>query len=93
MMQASPEMMKYFEEIKNGIDKAYEVARKARSKGLDPEPYVEIPIAGSMAERVEELVGPPGVAKVIKELLEKLKQKERVAFTVAEMIVEGKFGE
>jgi len=91
-MKASPEMMRYFEDLAREIRRAYEVAGRARSRGLDPEPSVEIPEAGDMAQRVEELVGPPGVAKVIRELLEKLKQKEKVAFRIAEMIVEGKLG-
>jgi DNA polymerase II large subunit len=91
-MKASPEMMRYFEELVREIRRAYEVAGRARSRGLDPEPSVEIPEAGDMAQRVEELVGPPGVAKVIREMLDKLKQKEKVAFRVAEMIVEGKLG-
>jgi len=91
-VKASQEMMAYFEGIRREVDRIYRIAEKARSLGLDPEPHVEIPIAGDMAQRVEELVGPPGVAAVIRDLVGKLKQEEKVAFAVAEMIVDGKFG-
>ncbi len=59
---------KYFRELKGKINSAYEVAGRARSKGLDPSMEVEAIPAGDLASRVEGLVGPEGIADKIKEL-------------------------
>jgi len=42
--------------IRKDVEKAYYVAKKARSLGYDPEPDVEIPISEDMADRVQNLV-------------------------------------
>jgi DNA polymerase II large subunit len=91
MIIASPEMAAYFKEIEQKIDEGYKIAIKARSLGLDPEFEPEILRAGDLAERVEKLVGPFGVAEVIRKL-EKEMPREEAALKVAEMIVDGKFG-
>ena len=75
-------MKEYFESLQVLLDKAYELAAQAREKGYDPETIVEIPQAKDVATRVEKLVGPPGVAKRIRELL-KTKEREEVALTIA----------
>jgi DNA polymerase II large subunit len=54
--------MGYFETLEEGTAKAYKVAEEARKKGHDIELEPEIPLAKNLAERVEGLVGPPGVA-------------------------------
>ena len=46
----------YFENLRSEVDKVYEMAEKARSKGLDPVDSVEIPLAMSMAEKVVGLI-------------------------------------
>ncbi|MDI6883926.1 MAG: DNA polymerase II large subunit [Hadesarchaea archaeon] len=84
-------MEAYFSEQDRKIDEIYEIAKKARSLGIDPELEPEIPRAGDLAARVEKLVGPPGVADVIHEL-EKEMSREEVALKLVEMIVDGKFG-
>lgn len=86
------ELHEYHEKLLNELQKAYEIARKARSKFLDPYPDVEIPIAKNMAERVEKLMGIKGLAKRIVELEEQGLSREEICFKVAEEIVEGKFG-
>ena len=65
----------YFNYIDNYLDKAYEVANNARSKGYDPKTKVEMPLAKDISERVEGLVSVAapqllgsGVAKRIQEL-------------------------
>ncbi|HDI12648.1 MAG TPA: hypothetical protein ENF64_00865, partial [Hadesarchaea archaeon] len=63
----SPEMETYFREMEQKINEIYEIAKKARSLGRDPELDLEIPRAGDLASRVEKLVGPQGVAEVIRE--------------------------
>ena len=89
---ASPTMAEYFKNLEVMTDEIYEIAKKARSLGLDPELVTEIPRAEDLAARVEQFVGPPGVAEVIRGLY-KDTGREEVALKIAEMIVDGKFGE
>ncbi|WP_297535214.1 DNA-directed DNA polymerase II large subunit [Thermococcus sp.] len=88
----SPEMKAYFESLQREIDRAYEIARKARSQGKDPSLDVEVPQATDMAGRVESLVGPPGVAERIRELVKEY-GKELAALKIVDEIIEGKFGD
>ncbi|CAI1492675.1 DNA polymerase II large subunit [Thermococcus nautili] len=88
----SPEMKAYFESLQREIDRAYEIARKARAQGKDPSLDVEVPQATDMAGRVESLVGPPGVAERIRELVKEY-GKELAALKVVDEIIEGKFGD
>ena len=74
--------MDYFERLESETLKLYEIANEARSKGFDVELETEIPLAKDLAERVEGLVGPKGIAKRIKEL-EKDMSREEVAFEIA----------
>ena len=55
-MKASPAIHEYFDKIGKDIHQAYEVAKAARKKGLDPESDVSIPLAKNMAERVVGLI-------------------------------------
>ena len=88
----SEEMKAYFESLQREIDRAYEIARKARSQGKDPSTDVEVPQATDMAGRVESLVGPPGVAERIRALVKEY-GKELAALKVVDEIIEGKFGD
>jgi len=56
MVEASPEIKKYFESINQEITICYDIAKEARLKGLDPEDEVPIPLAKNMAERVVGLI-------------------------------------
>ena len=67
----SESMEDYFSGLQREVDACYDVARKARSKGLDPELDVEIPQAFDLAARVEKLLSDwevEGVAERIREL-------------------------
>ncbi|WP_457549433.1 DNA polymerase II large subunit [Archaeoglobus sp.] len=86
------EIKEYHAILLKELERAYEIAKKARSKLLDPYPDVEIPIAKNMAERVEKLMGIKGLAERIVELEEKGLSREEICFKIAEEIVEGKFG-
>ncbi|WP_297469027.1 DNA-directed DNA polymerase II large subunit [Thermococcus sp.] len=88
----SPEMKAYFESLQREIDRAYEIARKARAQGKDPSLDVEVPQATDMAGRVESLVGPKGVAERIRALVKEY-GKELAALKVVDEIIEGKFGD
>jgi len=87
----SENYQQYTKFLEDTLQKLYEIAGKAREKGLDPALRPEPGIAKDLAELVEGLVGPPGVAKSIRELTEKL-PREELAFKIAEEIVYGKFG-
>ncbi|HII59426.1 TPA: DNA-directed DNA polymerase II large subunit [Methanocaldococcus jannaschii] len=87
----SENMKKYFENIVDEVKKIYRIAEECRKKGFDPTDEVEIPLAADMADRVEGLVGPKGVAERIRELVKEL-GKEPAALEIAKEIVEGKFG-
>jgi hypothetical protein len=82
--------MDYFDRLEADTHHLYDIANEARSKGLDVETKTEVPLAKDLAERVEGLVGPEGVANRIKEL-EKDMDRESVAFEIAAEIASGKF--
>lgn len=81
----------YVESMEKDLRKLYAVSEDARAKGLDPSLKTECIIAKDIADLVEGLVGPKGVAVSIRELSVRL-QREEIAFKVAEEIVYGKFG-
>lgn len=80
----------YFTSISEKITEIYKIAEKARRQGLDPVLTVEIPIAKDIADRVEGLIGPPGVGERIRFLEMKGYSREKVAFKIAEEISKGK---
>jgi DNA polymerase II large subunit len=82
---------RYVENLENDLAQLYAISNKAREKGLDPSLSTECKIARDLADLVEGLVGPKGVAESIRELSAKL-PREELAFKIAEQIVYGKFG-
>ena len=56
MIEASPEIKKYFDNLNKEIGVCYDLAKEARLKGLDPEDEVPIPLAKNMEERVVGLI-------------------------------------
>ena len=71
--------------------KLYDIAVRAREKGLDAATQVEINLATDIAGRVEGLVGPKGVADRIRELLTQ-KNREETALELVKDIMGGRFG-
>jgi DNA polymerase II large subunit len=67
------------------FDQLYDLARLARSKGLDPGLEPECKVARDVAERVEKSVGPLGIAERIRELSSMI-PREEVAIKIAEEI-------
>ncbi|MFH1200047.1 MAG: DNA polymerase II large subunit [Candidatus Micrarchaeota archaeon] len=90
MPAASPHMQKYFTEMEAEFSHALAVAQEARSKGFDPADEVEIKPAKDIASRVEGLVGPPGVADRIREILKAESGRAEVAFMISREILEEK---
>ncbi len=81
----------YAKSLEEELQDLLAIAEKARGKGLDPVLKPESEIAKNLAELVEGLVGPPGVADSINELSERL-PREELAFKIAEEIVYSRFG-
>jgi len=99
MVQASPNMQKYFDELQSKCEKVYKIATEARKKGYDPDDKVEVQLASNMAERVvglismiaPEIVG-SGVVERIIELEKKYGSLDwRVALVIALEVAQQKF--
>ncbi len=86
---ASQSMQEYFTLMESKLNSAIEIAAKARSKGLDPQPNIEIPLAQDLADRVEKLIGIEGVAPRIREL-EKDMSREEAALHIGVDVATGK---
>jgi len=89
-LRMSAEYEEYFGTIQKGVDRLYEIARRARSKGFDPALEPEPEITHDIADRIEKLIGPQGIGERMREL-EGMDRRE-MAFKVAEEIVLGRFG-
>ncbi|MBN2421306.1 DNA polymerase II large subunit [Candidatus Woesearchaeota archaeon] len=97
--ECSESMSKYFDNLNNKTNEAYEIARKARIKGFDPEDKVDIPLARNLAERVEGLisaVAPQLVGKGVPQRIHELEKKFKplsweVALLIAEEVAMEKF--
>jgi DNA polymerase II large subunit len=87
---ASPAMRAYFQQLQNDIDTCYTIANSARKRGFDPELTVEIPQALDLAARVEELVGPKGIASKIRQATQRIGNRELVSLEIARMIADRK---
>ena len=70
-LAVNDDMRNYFAMLEKSVDELYQVAKKARAKGLDASEEVEIPLALDVASRVEGLVGPKGVGEFIREEMKK----------------------
>ena len=92
MLVLSPAMEAYEKSLMDDLLFAIAIAKKARSRGLDPSTDIEIPIASDLADRVEALLGIKGVAERIREL-ESLMSREEVALRIGDDFVARKFGE
>jgi len=80
-------MKQYFESLQKGFAEAFSVAERARAMNFDPDGKVEILPAEDIAARVEGIVGPPGIAKRIRELGVN-KRREVLAFDIMKEILE-----
>jgi len=83
---------RYFRELEDGLDAAFEVAERARERGGDPTESVEIPVARDMADRVENILGIDGVAERVRELDGQM-SREEAALALVEDFVEGTVGD
>ena len=89
VLKSSPRIRDYYDNVLANLEKVYSLATKAREEGLDPDTSVEVKLANDLADRVEGLVGPKGIAKLIRE---SKMTRETLALKVIEKIVSGEFG-
>ncbi|MEM3640715.1 MAG: DNA polymerase II large subunit, partial [Candidatus Bathyarchaeia archaeon] len=89
--QMSNAYRQYVKNLESSLEQLYDISKKARERGLDPKLEPECTVAKDLADLVEGLVGPNGVAERIRDLSSKL-PREELAFKIAEEIVYGKFG-
>ena len=76
----------YYTLINRDVEEALKFANECRKKGPDFINEVEMKLAPDVAGRVEGIVGPPGIAPIIRELEEKFGSREVVAFEITKMI-------
>jgi DNA polymerase II large subunit len=84
----------YYKNILREYELVYNVAEKAKAKGLDPNESVESKTVFDLADRVNQMLGLTqfeGLADRLRELL-RTTTKERAALAIAEEIALGKFG-
>ncbi|MFX1386207.1 MAG: DNA polymerase II large subunit [Promethearchaeota archaeon] len=93
MSDMSKTMESYFNLIQKQVDECYSIAEQARQKGFDPEVEVESPQAKDLAGRVEKLIGPNGVAEVIRTLKKRGLTEDKLVFKVVEDILNNKIGQ
>ncbi|QLK24629.1 DNA polymerase II large subunit [Natrinema zhouii] len=82
----------YFQGLEDQLEDALAVAERAKKRGGDPKPEVEIPVAKDMADRVENILGIDGVAERVREL-EGQMSREEAALELAEDFAEGRVGD
>jgi len=82
----------YFNELELRVNQIYDIAKEAKSRGLDPSTDVESPIAKDLAGRVETLIGPKGIAKRLRELKMNGLNEDEIIFEIATEILDKKLG-
>ncbi|MDN5358770.1 MAG: polymerase large subunit [Candidatus Diapherotrites archaeon] len=87
-----PEIKAYFDRLLDQAVREWEIAEKARAKGLDPKDEVEVKPAVRMSERAEALLGVPGLAKRYEELFAEIGDKFMTSVRLMEEIADGKLG-
>ena len=71
----------YVRDLEQRVEQLRAISKKAREKGVDPSLELECKIARDIADLVEGLVGPEGVAESIRKLSSKLRREE-IAFYI-----------
>ena len=87
----SESYQQYVKTLEKELAKLYAISNNARSLGFDPSLETECVIAKDIADLVEGLIGPKGVANSIRKLNPTF-QREEIAFKISEEIISGKFG-
>lgn len=80
----------YFRSLENSFNELYELASRAKARGVDPSLDPEVKPAKDIAARVEGITSLEGVGERIRELLKEA-SREEAAFKIAEEVVYGRF--
>ncbi len=96
---ASKTIQKYFQNLKSNTLEIHNLANSAKETGIDPQLKSDIPLAASVAERVEAIMGsisPNLIGSGVSERIGELEKEYgfgdwRVALVLAEEIAEQKF--
>jgi len=67
---AEPQVMDYYRKLAERVAKQFEVAVKAKNLGKDVKLQVESTPAVDLADRCENMIGPKGIAKRYREVIE-----------------------
>jgi DNA polymerase II large subunit len=89
-VEMPPAYEKYFTELEEKLNKLYDVAKEARAKGLDAALKPEPEITTDIADRIEKLIGPPGITQRMREL--EGMNRQDMSFKIATEIALGRFG-
>jgi DNA polymerase II large subunit len=89
-IEMPPHYKKYFKELEDKLNELYDIATIARAKGLDATLEVDSKITQDIAERIEKLIGPPGITERMREL-DGMNRRE-MSFGIAREIALGRFG-
>ena len=88
---ASDSMQQYFNDLESKLRREMDIANEARSRDRDPKPFVEIPLAKDLADRVENLIGVKGTAERIR-VLEETMSREEAALAIGRDVAQGVVG-
>ncbi|MEK6957952.1 MAG: DNA polymerase II large subunit [archaeon] len=93
-IKAVPAVKKYFDALEKRAMAQYAMAVQARKKGKDLSLEVECPPTVDLADRTENIIGPPGVGKRYRELYAEFKgDRTRAIFRLFKEIIEGEIGD
>lgn len=85
------DVKEYFKVLDEEVARQYDIAGKARAKGLDPYTEVESQPTRNLAERVEGLVGPKYIADEIKKCQEEKLSREKIVERIIDWILKGTY--
>jgi len=91
---ADPKTKAYYSALGKKVKIQFDLASKARALGKDVTLEVESPPTLDLADRTENIIGPPGVAKRYRELyIEFKRNRTKAIFQLFKEIIEGDLGD
>jgi len=88
---ANEQVMTYFDSLKEHAMQQVDTANKARAKGLDYAKEIETKPVSDLADRAETIIGPPGIAKRYRKLINETQgdnKRLRVIFQLFRELIE-----
>jgi len=72
-IEAVPKIKGYYRKVSQEVERQLAVAEKAKALGLDVSTGIETKPVADLADRTETIIGPPGIAKRYREVIEETK--------------------